>query len=247
MLQPFARAKRTSPPPSIACSAPARALVTTWVGALVRLVDADEEVGRVRRVGCLCDLGACLPDPLGDQRGDRNRPNPVERAVEEQQEDDEADDEQDLGRRHADVGHERIGHPPQLLHRERQGAEQDGEDELEHPVSEPQAHVAGGERTLGDLHDEDADGDDEPCQRCARTDDRGEDRRRRRRGVLPAPAERDVLVEQDPGRGEHRTEERAGQRHHPDAACQILAQPKANGPGHRGSISREAWQMTRMG
>ena len=103
--QSCARAKRASPRASIAWTAPARRVATTKVGG----VSPTYAPGQVRRrVG---PLG--LPDHglerasagLGDERGDRDGPQPVNRAIQEHEEEENPGREEESGERHAEARH----------------------------------------------------------------------------------------------------------------------------------------------
>ncbi len=140
----------------------------------------------VRPRGLLEHLAKRLATCLRDERGDRDRPESMDRAIEEDDEEEDPEPEERPCHGHAevrdvvllDVAHERV--------REREGADQHREHGLEGPVAIEDPHVARRERPRRHLHDEDAHGDDEAHETHARRDDRGEHGLRRRRRVLPA-------------------------------------------------------------
>ena len=118
----------------------------------------------------------------------------------------------------------------QQRQRERERADEDPEHRLLQIVAVPQPHEPRRERLCRHLHDQDAEGHDEPRQPDHRTDDRAQDRARgrlrvgpRRSADRPAPRSRRELGQQRPGQG-------ARERDHPQAALQSLAPLEACGP-----------------
>ena len=121
----------------------------------------------------------------GDVRGDGHRSQPADVSIEEDDEDQQAQGDEDSGQRHAEVRDELVVDPPEHREREREGADENRERRLQHAVAVPEAHDAGRERPGRHLHDENGHGDDEAGERSRRADDRGQDRARGRRRVLP--------------------------------------------------------------
>ena len=173
-----------------------------------------------------------LATSLCDERGDGDRPEPVDRTIEEDHEQEDPEPEERSRHRHAevrhvvllDVAHERV--------RVGEGADQHGEHGLEGPVAIEDPHVARRERPRRHLHDEDAHGDDEPDEPHARGDDGCEHGLRRCRRVLPASGQvrnrAEVRGHEAPGPPERATDE----RDHPQALPQVAAQTERDAPRH---------------
>ena len=122
----------------------------------------------------------------GDERGDRDGAQPVDRAIQEHQEEENPGREEESGERHAEARHRVLLHSPEERVRERQGADEDGEHGLEQPVAIEDPHVARRERAGRHLHDQHGDRDDEPGEADTRADDRGKHGLRRPGRVRPA-------------------------------------------------------------
>ena len=148
----------------------------------VQLEEEARGVGRLGRPDCFRERPATV---FGDERGDGDGPQPMQEAVEEEEEEDERDDDEPAGDRHGDVGHRVALDVAEEPERERQRADQHREQQLEQAVAVPEPHVASRERRRRHLHDENAHGQHEPGERGHRADDRGQQRRRGRWGVLP--------------------------------------------------------------
>ena len=204
--------------------------------------DARRLTGRVERCGHDCrgirprgllqHLAQRLAAGLRDEGGDRDRPQPMDRTVQEDDEEEDSEPEERPRHGHAEVRDVVLLHVPHEREREREGADQDGENGLERPVAIEDPHVAGREGPRRHLHDEDAHRHDEADQADARGDDRSKHRLGGRRRVLPARRAAGEGAEIGRGDAERPAERAADERNHPEALPQVAAPPECNAPTH---------------
>ncbi len=194
-----------------------------------------EGVDSARPAHELGRLGVCRDRLLArddDDPGDRDRPQPVEVAIEEDQEQHEPGPDEDARQGHADRRHGVLLDLPEQCEREEQGAEQHRQDELEDEVAVPDAHVARREGLRGHLDDEHGHRHDEAGQRDHRADDRREDRLGRSRRVFEPRRKGQPAVEPSASEAQQPPGHTPEQRHDPEVALEVLADPEPECPRH---------------
>lgn len=177
------------------------------------------------------------PEEVGDDRRHRHWSEPVQIPIQEHGEHQQTDDHQRARHGHTQVRHEVAPDPAHQREGEGERSDEQRQQDLEHAVAVPEAHVASGERAGGHLDDERRHGHDESGQGGRCPDDCREDRDRRRGGVLQLGRQVRALIDHDLAGTEHGAEHRAGERQHPEAVSDVEARTKGPSPVHAHSPS----------